>query len=70
MARSLTEEEIESDRADERERREIVAGAYAAYRVLIDPRLDQKYDDLEILVGLVAVKEATWSEEARTGRWQ
>jgi hypothetical protein len=42
----------------------------AAYQALSDLRVEQKLEALERLRVLIELELASWTEEARTGKWQ
>jgi hypothetical protein len=55
---------------DTRDSREVEEAAERAFACLVDLRVEQKAHAVAIIEILLAREEATWSEEARTGRWQ
>jgi hypothetical protein len=50
--------------------REVEEAPERAFACLVDLRLEQKVQAWAIISILLAREEATWSEEALTGRWQ
>jgi hypothetical protein len=53
-----------------RDKTTVEEAAAREYMELVDQRLEQKLQALDVITKLIALEEASWSVEARTGRWQ